>query len=180
MANQENLKIIRSTARAREVGRKGGLVRSKAKTLNRRKYCTKSCPLYPCWAEVLKTQYPVKGKNKYYCPLKRMPKSIQRKTTDMMSRGEEGFNQQLINLLIRWGNDVALVPRHVNKNGQEVINYAYLNLKQRLIDETIKVKDSIFGKREKQELSINDESLISINDLIKIFNKEKHKEVKKE
>lgn len=84
---------------------KAGSVKSLAKKLSQRKWCTARCPIYGrCWAKFIKNE---KG-GRQQCSLNQMPKRVVQRTTRLYEKGEEGFRDEMTDMLIRFSNDVEL------------------------------------------------------------------------
>lgn len=160
MANEQNLRNIQLThEEAVEVGRKGGKVRSIAKKLASRVNCNNTCPLWTtCWAkpiahdrldkeieEAKEKGIPEKElkKLKAKCALKDLPKSMIERTTRLIKEGEHGFNQEIIEQTIRYGNS-AMVLAGDDPTKEILVRGAYLN-------QLRESKKAIFGTKQKIE-----------------------------
>jgi len=149
--SKKDLIPIRSKEQAKKLGSLGGKSTSLAKKLARRKKCNPNCPIYhKCWAISYSDAY--EGQ----CALKQMPLKIQRRTIRLIEGGVEGFNDELISLLLSWSAKVATF-----KGGDEK-RYG-----QQLIHDTIKVREAIHGKQSNVKLEA--EGSITINDLKEVL-----------
>ena len=107
---------ITSTKQAQWMGRKGGRSRSIAKKLIHRKFCNSSCPLWlTCWAKhvsetVAKKEEEETGTYKPRCALKELPSQTVERTVRLIKEGENGFHQEMIEQLVRFGNDIGVSP----------------------------------------------------------------------
>lgn len=146
--------IITSQLQA-ERGRKGGQQSTPAKQFVKIKYCTNHCPLFPCFCQGLsKTQY--NGE----CALKKFPDKIQTKTLRLMTEGETGFNKQIMDMLLDYSNEVQAMPRHkvyIDKEGIEhrVPSNDYLTFIDKLVNTSIKLKDSVYGTKSSINMAVN-------------------------
>ena len=80
---------------------KGGMARTERKlianSINTRKYCNKSCKLWPCPYMYLSHTSTIKGK----CALKQLPYRIQIRIERLYLKGELGVVQELRNIIIK-------------------------------------------------------------------------------
>lgn len=158
----KNLKPLSNNVRSRKLQVKGGKSKSVAKGMNARKNCNGKCKMYPCWAEPLS-----KSKYKGKCALKEFPKKIQERTLDFYTRGQDGFNRQLVELLTELGSDVQ-----VSQN---------MNERRKYIRDVIEVRKSIYGAKTilEGEMKTENKNTISIDDLKEAYKQTKEKQKKK-
>ena len=149
MANNSNLiPMNRMTEeQQRELARKGGSTRSLAKKLAQRKYCNAKCPIYPtCWAKHIslsKASDESENQKKMVrpmCNLKEWPSRIQEHTITLLQRGEEGFNDIMMDTLLRLSVEIA-----DKKNVPNLSKYLY---------ELRETKKAIYGDKRRIEGSL--------------------------
>ena len=145
---------------------KGGKSTSIMKHLANRKKCNSKCKIFDkCWAQPYsKEQY--EGE----CALKKMPERIRQRTIDFVTRGKEGFANQLTNLLLMWSNKVLTMP---SKNANDTVNNVKLGYENKLIHDTIKVMETLYGKDTNIQLKAD--GTFTILDLQSLFNEEQKK-----
>ena len=150
MANEQNLIPIRTKKEAREKGRNGGKKTSLTKKLSMRKYCDSKCPIWEtCWARPTSesiykeelTQWNREKrmckesnmkfdekKPKKQCYLKNADKDLIRTTVRFIEKGEEAFNEELIELSMRLKEisnmknplDVARLSKDIRENKKAI------------------------------------------------------------
>ncbi len=143
----DNLHIIKTHKEAVRKGRAGGKKTSLLKKLARRTKCNERCPFWErCNMKyIAQTQYGGK------CALKMMPKKVQQRTLKLISGGEEGFNDFILELMSDVNNEAIM-----NKTSKE-----------RLIKLALDVKKSLYG--EKKQIELNSDEAITINDIKKVL-----------
>jgi len=151
-----------TTQQAREIGSKGGRVRSLAKKLINRKFCNYGCPLYTnCWAKhtshalhekavakAIKEGWKEKEIQaiKIECSLKKMPSQVIEGTKRIILDGEEGFNNEMMEQIMRLKNDILI--GNVGPKSRE--RYMY---------QLRETKKSIFGDKSRLEANVNQDTI---------------------
>jgi len=138
MHNEENLVPIKelSKEKAMELGRKGGLKKTLNKKLGQRKICNNKCPIFhTCWAKYMDNKDD-KGRQK--CNLKEMPSRVVARTVRLIQEGEQGFNQELIETLLRLGSELETNPDREKS-------------RERYLRQAIEVKKAVFGTKTQIE-----------------------------
>ncbi len=153
MANEQNLRKT-TPEQAREMGKKGGQAKSLAKKLINRKYCNSRCPLFVnCWAKhvsytlyekvvakAVKKKWPEKEINKIQveCALKKLPTSVIEGAKRIILDGEEGFNNEMMEQVMRLKSDLAKPD-------------APPRFRERYLHQLRETKKSIFGDKSRIE-----------------------------
>lgn len=135
---------ITSSEQAQKMGKKGGQNRSLRKKLSQRKNCNEECPLWiNCWAKPISLSKQKQNKSKHAkCVLKNMPIKIIERAERILLYGEEGFNMEIINTLLRFANQMDITDTPAN-----IRDY---------LDELRKTKESIYGKKQRVEAKVEE------------------------
>ncbi len=165
MSNLQNLRAF-SPQQARKYGSKGGSVNSIAQKMRRRELCCDKCPMWDnCWAKheaeslhqtalnkikankktSKKEKTKLISKQKKKCYLKQVDPKIQERTFRLLSKGEEGFIEEMQDVLTKLG---MILMRKTDSNAYK----EYL----KEIRETHK---SIFGDKRRFEGKIDGDAL---------------------
>ena len=130
----DNLKPIDSKERAKELGSKGGKAKTPRKKMNTRTKCKPGCPYYSqCPLISLSQKLTEKDAGKCILKTKTLSPEVRNYFFNLFDSGEEGLVKSALDLQFR-----LLIA--VNKNPSPK------NLKD-AIDTTIKIKESIYGKK---------------------------------
>jgi len=140
MANEENLRPVRTHEEAVKRGRNGGLTKSRkrdiARSLSRRKYCTATCPIYPCMWQPLSKNF--KEDNKFKCALNNQTPTLKKKFYNLCIGKEDEF----INIM---GEALTTITKP-----KELIQYGEKVFKMR------------FGNKNRTELRTEDPLIIQL------------------
>jgi hypothetical protein len=181
MGSLDNL-IRTSPEQAREFGRRGGSVSTLSKKLSNRKHCNENCPLWvTCWArhvsiarreleqrqegERAAKEAREPAKIKARCALKEMPSRTVQMAVKVSIGGEEGFNQEIMENLLRYASSVELAPNR--KDDATLIRL--------LID----AKKAIFGDRRKIDATVQDNGALTADRFRELWQKVKAEEADK-
>ena len=147
--SQKDLIPIKTTARAKELGRKGGLVRSLSKQLSKRVYCNNKCPLYSKCRYITMSQDECDGK----CALKFL--SIEKKNAykNLICKGEDGLIAYATNALSQIDDDYKQITGakiiHSMTYGDKVKNE--ITTKGSFFDAYTKKLDEIKSKEDENK-----------------------------
>lgn len=161
---------ITSRRQAQEMGSKGGKSRSLAKKLANRTLCNSSCPIWVlCWAKPVaqsrleKEREEAKkkgikgkelGKIRAKCALKEYPPRTIERAAQILTKGEPGFEQEIMTTMLRLGNDLDL-----DRSAKAKERYLY-QLREN--------KKSIFGDKKRIQADIKTTGLTA-DDLADIY-----------
>ena len=178
---EEHLIKITTTEQAKKLGKKGGQARTLAKKMINRKFCTSTCPLFNnCWAKhishSLKDKAIEKAKEegvsekeikkiKPLCALKKMPSQVIEGTKRIILGGEEGFNQEMMEQVMKLKNDII-----INASPRD---------RERYLHQLRETKKSIYGDKSRIE-GIPKNNIITAADFAEAYDISKKNKEKKE
>lgn len=164
MTNPENItNHNRHPEKKRAASAKGGRANTLCNRLSKRKWCNSGCPLFPCYFQGMsKSKFRDDKTGKYLCALKEFPERVQRRTLDLYTGGESGFDKQMVENMISLGVKA-------DRDGSSKEERAYLR-------DLIDTKKSIFGDKQRIEATVSE---VTDEDFRKTYNEMMEEKKKK-